>query len=614
MSLWTRLVLMLTLGFLTLFGVFALVSWTILDDSTHHILLHREVIAQMAARRYDEILSQTYYELDKATSFGDFDPSVLDYADERQLLAYTFSRGGSSSLGIVFLDAQGRVILAEPDQGLAGMDFSTYPFIAQVIRTGGRNVSSPFRDPRTQKPVVALTIPIRDSNQRTVSMLSSWIDLSDPAMTSPIAEARDLGETGHAEMFDEHGTVIVSTEGESGSLMPGDHLQFFLRMLALDQPGSEDVPEDYGPHAGEMHEMAFAPLSVAHWGVAVGSTEVEAFADLRELQRDIFVFGSLSFGAILLLTLRGTRQLIQPVKSLTGAARRIETGDLSSPIEVSATGEIGTLEQSFEAMRIQLQKSHAELTAWREVLESRVRQRTRELEKLNADLQRSESVRAQLMENVIDAQEEERKRLARELHDNFAQSLTAVSVMLRSLAHTTPVEAAAVHSQLDAMQALVTGALDQTSQWIRDLRPPMLDDLGLVPAIRSFADARLETSGARVHVESSGLERRLPPALELTLFRVAQEAVSNIARHAHARVVEIRIDLYEDGPLVMHVADDGLGFIPAMYLSPSDGLRGMGLLSMRERIALVGGSLTIDSTPRRGTRIRAEVPLNERAP
>ncbi len=607
-SLWTRIVLVLTLGFLMLLGVFALISLRILDDSTQRILTERQVIAQTAARQYDEILTQTFYELDKAASFGDFDPSIPDRADESRLLAYTFGRGGSFSLGVFFLDARGRVILAEPDNSLVGADFSTYPFIVQALRSGQRNISDPFRDPHTQRPVVAVTIPIRGAGQQTMSLLSSWIDLTNPALSSPIAQARDLGQTGHAELVDERGTVIVSTEGDSGSLMPGDHLQFFLRMLAGNAPGVDDVPEEYGPHAGEMHVMAFAPLSVAHWGVAVGGSAVETFADVRELQTDIFLFGTLSFVVIFLVTLWGARHLIQPVNTLTGAAQRIETGDLSSPIPVSGSGEIGRLEQSFEAMRIRLQKSHDEVTAWRSELETRVRERTLELERLNAELQRLESVRGRLMERVIEAQEDERKRLARELHDDFAQSLTAVSMTLQSLAHTIPPETASMHRQLDTMQALVTGALTQTGQWIRDLRPPMLDDLGLAPAIRSYAELRLEASATLAQVEFTGTETRLPPELEVTLFRVAQEAISNIARHAHARRADIRIHLYEDGMVVMHIEDDGKGFIPAMYLHPADGLRGMGLLSMRERIALVGGTLTIDSTPRRGTRIRAEVP------
>jgi two-component system sensor histidine kinase UhpB len=142
----------------------------------------------------------------------------------------------------------------------------------------------------------------------------------------------------------------------------------------------------------------------------------------------------------------------------------------------------------------------------------------------------------------------------------------------------------------------------------------MLDDLGLVAAVQSYAETRLEPCGTKVISHASITPQRLTPELEITLFRVAQEAISNIARHARARTARVGIDLYDDNHLVLRIEDDGEGFIPAKYLHPANSLRGIGLLGMRERVALAGGTLTIDSTPRRGTRIRVEIALNGRAP
>jgi two-component system sensor histidine kinase UhpB len=204
-------------------------------------------------------------------------------------------------------------------------------------------------------------------------------------------------------------------------------------------------------------------------------------------------------------------------------------------------------------------------------------------------------------------QEEEQKRIARELHDDFAQSLTALSVTLQSAVQTIPPEMQTVHRQLARVQALTMETMGETSRWIQDLRPRLLDDLGLEPAIRWYAESRLADS-TTVQVEANGLKERLSPELEITLFRVVQESISNIARHARAHAVQIRIDLYETGHVVARIEDDGVGFLPSKYLHPNDGLRGMGLLGMRERVALLGGTLMIDSTPGRGTRIRAEVP------
>jgi signal transduction histidine kinase len=599
-SLQLRLALLLALAFSLLFGVFALVSLRILDDSTQHILQQREVISIMAARRYDELLTRAFDELDIATTFANFDPTDGQYEDEIQQLRYAFSRMHGFALGLQFLDTRGRVVAAEPDLALAGTDESALPFVAEALRTGQRSISQPFRDWRTGKPAIALTIPVRDAGGHVLSLLSGWINLDGMSLMGPIQQANSLGLTDLAELVDEHATVLVSTEDGVPPLTASDHASFYLRARAAGQPAVENIRDEIGPQAGESHVMAFAPLEVAPWSVGVGGSEAATFADVHELERDIWLTGLLSFVAVFALTLWGARMLIHPVKALTGAVQRIETGDLSSPIPVSAGGEIGVLQESFEAMRRRLQVSISEVNAARTSLEKRVRERTRELETLNAELQRSE--------RVIDAQEEERKRLAREMHDDFAQSLTAASVTLESLTQTVPPGDEFVHRQLRSMQALITGALAQTSQWIRDLRPPMLDDMGMVPAIRSYAEARLEAAETAVSVESAGLDRRLPPQMELTLFRVAQEAVSNIARHARARHAVIRFDRYDGGLVVMHIEDDGQGFIPAPFLHAGEGLRGMGLIGMRERIVLLGGTLSIDSTPRRGTRIRAEVP------
>lgn len=271
--------------------------------------------------------------------------------------------------------------------------------------------------------------------------------------------------------------------------------------------------------------------------------------------------------------------------------RRFGQGDLSQRLPVRGQDEIEELATAF---------NH---TA--ESLQSRERENTR----LYEELVEKEAARANLLHKVIAAQEEERKRIARELHDDFSQSLTALSVTVQSAVETVPASMPSLQDRLRSMQELTTTTLGEAGRWIQDLRPRVLDELGLVPAIRWYTETRLESFGIRVRL-TADLKERLPSEVEITLFRVIQEAISNIARHAQARNVQIRLDLY-DRVVVAHIEDDGIGFVPAKFLHATDGLTGMGLLDMRERVALMGGSLTIDSTPGRGTRIRAEVPWKE---
>ena len=606
LNLWTRLVLVLTAGFVTLFGVFSLVSLRVLDNSTQRILAEREVIAEIAAQRYDDLLSQAYYELDQATTFAAFNPSAPDLSNEKHMLAQAYGRLGTFSLGVVFLDPQGRAVLVEPADGqMIGADYAGFPFIAQVLRTQQRSISDPFIDPRTGKPAVAVTIPILGANQRILSMLSGWIDLTAPAMRTPVEQARKLGETGHAELVDAHGMVIASTEGHGDVLQPGDHRQFYLRMLATHDEGVETVPEESGPHAGEMHVMAFAPLTMTHWGIAVGGTEAETFAPVRELQSAIFLFGALSFVAIFLATLWGARLLVRPVKALTHAAKRMADGDLSHSITLGTGGEIGVLADSFETMRAHLQQSHTELTGWSTELERRVLERTRELETLYAALQREEGERRQLLERVINAQEEERIRVARELHDETGQALTALLMSLDSVEAGDSELSVSLRERLARTKRLTQDALRNVRSLIYDLRPAALDDLGLVPAIRRFAEQHLEPLGITLSLQTHAWPKtRLPLSVETVLFRVMQEAINNVARHANARHTRIIFEADALG-IIARVEDDGEGFEPA---TPRAGL---GLVGMRERANLIGGRVEVRSAPGGGTQVEICIPLQK---
>ncbi|KKK55527.1 hypothetical protein LCGC14_3073640, partial [marine sediment metagenome] len=143
-----------------------------------------------------------------------------------------------------------------------------------------------------------------------------------------------------------------------------------------------------------------------------------------------------------------------------------------------------------------------------------------------------------------------------------------------------------------------------------DLRPPALNDLGLASALRSYAESRLSDNGVQIHFDASDLETRPSPLLETSLYRVAQEAIDNIATHAQAKTVGIA--LKSDGRLLtLVVEDDGKGFEPAEVLADPDAVRGLGILSMQERIALVSGTFSVKSAPGQGTRVRAEIPLEK---
>lgn len=234
----------------------------------------------------------------------------------------------------------------------------------------------------------------------------------------------------------------------------------------------------------------------------------------------------------------------------------------------------------------------------------------RELERLtrvfNAMLDGLERTRRRLRDvaaRALRAEEEERKRIARELHDETAQSLAAQLVRLRLLRGST--DTTARDAALDEVRAEMTRTLEGIRRYARGLRPPALDELGLGPAIEAHARSLAEATGLEVTVDTERVEGVLSSDAELAMYRIVQEAVSNALRHAQANEVRVRL-AREDGTVVATVEDDGRGFAVDEVMSSQ---RGLGLFGMQERSAYVGGRVEIESAPGEGTRVRVEVPL-----
>jgi len=226
-------------------------------------------------------------------------------------------------------------------------------------------------------------------------------------------------------------------------------------------------------------------------------------------------------------------------------------------------------------------------------------QRVRELASANQQLQRLTSL-------VISAQEEERRRISRELHDETAQALTSVLVRMRLLARQAPSDA--LREGLLEVLALTSETLDGVRRMAVDLRPRTLDDLGLVPALESYAREFGERWTITVHVRVQGESGRLPRDRELIVYRVVQEALANVAKHAGATRAEVDLRA-ERGHLVVTVRDDGRGFNVAETLDAHE--RGLGLFGMHERAQLAGGYLDLRSAPGAGATVTLVLPLRD---
>jgi two-component system sensor histidine kinase UhpB len=228
------------------------------------------------------------------------------------------------------------------------------------------------------------------------------------------------------------------------------------------------------------------------------------------------------------------------------------------------------------------------------------------LELVQRDLIEREIMRRELLRHTVIAQEDERARIARELHDETAQFLTALSLNLATLRNSvrrTPV----VNELLDRLQALSREMSQGIHRMVHDLRPAQLDDLGLAAALQYLADEERSRAGLEVTLEIKGRRRRLDPLVETVLFRVAQEALTNVARHSHCNRASVQLS-FAPRQVILCIKDEGSGFVlDEKKPLPS----GWGLAGMRERAESVGGQFNLHSSPGRGTAVEIVVPIAE---
>ena len=367
-----------------------------------------------------------------------------------------------------------------------------------------------------------------------------------------------------------------------------------LRVLIL-----EDSPSDAELMQYELRSAGYDPIAAC----------VETERDFREhLQPSVEIiladFSLPEFDAIRALEILQDRQLDIPFI--------IVSGTIGEELAVRVMKQ-GATDFIFKDRMGRLGQAVTHALANR-VLRVRVRERTAELVQSNVDLtaeiarrERSEEDRLDLQLRLATAQEDERRRISRELHDQLGQLLTSLGLGLKVIDDETP-DPSPIRDRLRSLQSLTNEIGRELHNLALELRPTALDDLGLVAALTHYAETWSQRSGLEIDYHTTGMDgERLPAQVETALYRVVQEALTNVLKHAQARRVNVVLQR-SSGHVSATVEDDGRGFDSDAGADPVAGTR-LGIIGMRERAALVGGSLTIESTPGRGTTILTWVPL-----
>ncbi|MFW6042564.1 MAG: ATP-binding protein [Chloroflexota bacterium] len=379
---------------------------------------------------------------------------------------------------------------------------------------------------------------------------------------------RNYTDVRYAFILDTQNHVLAHTFGE------GFPLELITVNAAAPDTYQNTVVLDVG---NEVVWDVAVPIFDGRAGTArVGISSNSVTNTLREISLQLVITLTVVLAGSLLAATVLTLVLTKPILTLVDATEKISRGDYSTRVERWADDEIGDLAISFNHMASGLAK-------------------------LDAVRSEREQLRRQLLEGVIAAQEEERRRIARELHDSTSQSLTSLKLGLQNVAHVC--QGLEVEAQLEQLRCEAGHILDDVHALAVQLRPTVLDDLGLKAAVERL----VKEWGKRHQTLADGFvhlrDERLSGGVETAIYRIVQEALANVAKHARADSVSVLVE-QRAGDVITIIEDDGIGFDVTKGVDQGR----LGLLSMKERAELLGGSLTIESRPDKGTSVFVTIP------
>ena len=579
-------------GFAAMSGLFGFLILNVIGQSTEAIGTERLKLAQTAAASIDASVSHALAQLVEFAGLEVVRRTIsgrgpLDAVEQAYRLLGTYDE-------VAVLGADGRQVWTHPAPGRPPVPLRDQPVVRAALDGSAPAVALVEFPAVEHPPVVAVAVPVAPGGA-TAGVVVGTVDFGH-GLRARLVPLPPGSATFTTAVVDGRGRVLVTTSGQGATEGPGraepvsidPHAPIIQTMFETRRPGVRVHGE-----GAQEHLVAFAPLARLPLGVVVEERQDLALAVPNRLRRMLLLFGLVALVVTSVAAWLHARYVTRPLEGLARAMRRIPAGALDEPILVSRRDEIGALARSFEAMRVELARAMTERDRWEGELEARVRERTEEAHRLLA--------------KIISTQEEERHRLARELHDETAQTVATLLMHLATLRGMLPPGQEAIAERLDRISAQGVRALGEIRRVIADLRPTALDDLGLIPALRDFAETRLTTAGVGLGFQVRGEPRRLDRPVETALFRILQEAVSNVAKHAAARTAAVELE-FGPAQLVATVRDDGRGF--EVFPGP-DRPPGVGLEGMRERADLIHARLQIASRPGAGTNVRVEIPYEE---
>lgn len=490
-----------------------------------------------------------------------------------------------SIISIFVTDLTGNII-GSTEIGLIGKDVSGNDYFLQTMQHGSF-ISNLYYVPAFEKSMfeVATLLTSRDGQEPIGIIVNRYSGDSLQEVTlkgikeesGKDKQLDGFGETGELYIVNRDKLMITRSRFIEDSILKQVVDTEGVRVAFDNGTGTVGI---YPNYRGVQILGASKYLEDMGWVVLAEKDVSEAFAPIVNLRNLVIIMGTTGTIVLVIVAISISLTVTRPINKLVESAHAIANGDLTKQVRVKGKDEISNLAKSFDTMRIELGKSF------------------RNIERHRKELQH-------LSERIVLIQEEERNNLSRELHDQTGQALIALKTNLEVIDKLLPGDAREAREWLRDSKQFLIKTIEEIRNLSFSLKPPMLDDLGLLPTIESYSKDFSARTKIAVNIKSNLKNEKFRPNLELSLYRMVQEALTNVLKHSGAKTVQINI-YHENSKLVLSIGDDGGGFDIEKMCQNGVKDYGIGLLGMRERFASAGADFQVYSTKGKGTQLIAK--------
>ena len=489
--------------------------------------------------------------------------------DQHHYLLTDFIAAGQ----IILLDQQGETIFTYPDRPelLKKNHRQQSYFQPPFPNTNIPNFFDVTTEPDSGRKIIGLSLPLYNEDDHLNGLLVGYFYLDIPQHFNRFILPLQENTTGSAYLVDRQGEIIY----HSDSQLLEEDLSQQTAINQLRQRNTAGAYTQQYPGRGRQ-VVGYAPIEGVGWGLIIQTPWSHVFQPVQVALGFVSIALILGLIGLILIVFWAVRWITQPLERLVRQAREVADGHYDSEVNLSAIAEIRELGRTFNHMVSQL-------ASYRHGLQEYVA-------------------------SVTDTQEEERKRIARDLHDGTVQSLIAIGQRLELARHTLEEQSIAESkAQLTELRNMVTETIASVRQFSRDLRPLALEDLGLIPALHFLTNRLTQDEAIETELEIEGEAIGLSPDLETAIYRLVQESLNNIRKHAQASQVRV-IVRFLARQTILEVHDNGTGFDVPQAKTDLARRGSFGLLGMEERAHLFGGDISIQSAYNQGTILRVILP------